>query len=70
MDDGRAQNVLSLDICSTAGSQVESDLREALALLREGAEVMPVFPSTRPRVEERWKVRAKAFEERFPDFPT
>lgn len=57
------QNILSVDICSTAGSQIQSDLAEALELLRELDTMGP------GDTIESWRQKAASFVDRFPDFP-
>lgn len=61
------QNILSLDICSTAGSQVVSDLSEALEILRTGIEHVTSDRLALPP-QQRWAKEATGFVERFPDF--
>lgn len=58
------QNILSQDICSTVGSQVASDLREALELLRTGADHISIDHLAIP-AQRRWAEQVKKFVNRF-----
>lgn len=64
---GSGQNILSLDICSTADSQVAADLAEALHLLRAGASYMYMNDSA-IAAKRAWVAQATRFTNRFPDF--